>query len=419
MIVVCSLRYLQCDLKRLDMRDNKAHQLPILIVGGGIGGLTLALTLSRHGIKSHILEAREVFSEVGAGIQLGPNAGRILARLGLMDDIAKRASAPKEIRIRSAETGGDLATLPLIPYMEERFFAPYLTMRRVDLQSVLLEHVLGDDAITVSNGFKLEKTRSSLGDITAISEKGDEISGAALVGSDGIWSVTREIVAPGHPLNFSGKTAWRTLIPNSDLPNGIDADKIGLWLGDNAHLVHYPVGGDSDEINIVAVIDDQTEDRHWSQAAEKSEIEAHYDKWAPAAKMLIKSATTWRKWSLYTTKPLANWHQGRICLLGDAAHPVLPFLAQGGVLAIEDAFILADCINDNDDDIDLAFSVYETQREPRASRVQSRSQKNGTIYHMKKPISVARDLVLKNSSATSLIGRYDWLYGYDVKNSVL
>ena len=396
-----------------------AHQSPVLIAGGGIGGLTLALALSRHGIKSHILEAREVFSEVGAGIQLGPNAGRILSRLGLMDDISARASAPKEIRIRSAQTGGDLATLPLIPYMEERFFAPYLTMRRVDLQSVLLEHVLGNNDITVTTGFKLEKTRSSMGEITAISEKGDEISGTALVGSDGIWSVTREIVAPGHPLSFSGKTAWRTLIPNTNLPKGIDPDKIGLWLGDNAHLVHYPVGGGSEEINIVAVIDDQTEDRHWSQAAEKAEIEAHYVNWASAAKNLLECATEWRKWSLYHTKSLAKWHKDRICLLGDAAHPVLPFLAQGGVLAIEDAYILADCINENDDDIEIAFSIYEAQRAPRSSMVQSQSKKNGAIYHMKTPMSVARDLVLKNTSATNLIGRYDWLYGYDVKNSGL
>jgi len=390
-----------------------SDQPPVLIIGGGIGGLTHALALSQHGIKSHILEARDQFSELGAGIQLGPNAGRILANLNLLDDIKPRASMPRAIRIREADRGSDLATLPLIPYMEDRFFAPYLTMRRTDLQSVLLEHVYANDAVTVTTGFKLQKIRTTNDEIIAISDQTKEVHGHLLIGADGIWSKTREMISPGDPQKFSGKTAWRTLIPAADIPNGLDLDKVGLWLGANAHLVHYTVGGE-DELNIVAVIDDPDEARRWSQPADKADIESHFRNWTTPARDLINAATEWRKWSLFDAVPLKTWHRDRICLLGDAAHPVLPFLAQGGALAIEDAYILANSINENEDDYDMAYSIFEAHRAPRTSKVQSKSRKNGNIYHMQKPLSLARDLVLRNTSPTRLISSYNWLYGYDV-----
>jgi len=240
----------------------------------------------------------------------------------------------------------------------------------------------------------------------------------ALIGADGIWSRTREIVAPESRLRFSSKTAWRALIPLDSRPEGISTDSVGLWLGPRAHLVHYPVGpgrGDDNHLNIVAIIDDPTEDNRWSQPAEKDELIAHYQGWSDPPRQLINMPSDWRKWSLFDASPLAKWHQERICLLGDAAHPVLPFLAQGGALAIEDAYILAKTIAENDDDIEIAFKVFEAQRQPRTSRVQSASRKNGNLYHMKRPGSLARDLVLKNTAPRRLIERYDWLYGYDVK----
>ena len=395
------------------------HHPQILIAGGGIAGLTLSLALAAHGLPSHILESRAKFSELGAGIQLGPNATRILSALGLLADLKQCAFLPNTVEIKNGQTQDHLASLPLIPNMEQQFFSPYLTMRRVDLQNLLLEHVLADEHITITNGFRLKSARSdNVGQrLIATSDHGVEIEGLALIGADGIWSQSRENIAPGHPLHFSGKTAWRALVPMDAVPGGITTDGVGLWLGPNAHLVHYPVGPASapgNQLNMVAIIDDESEEARWSAPAEAIDLLPHYQSWCTPPRQLLEAASNWRKWSLFDAPPLSRWHDGRICLIGDAAHPILPFLAQGGAMAIEDAFVMAESISHHGDNITRAFEEFEAIRKSRCDRVQTTSRKNGTIYHMRRPISVGRDFVLKRSLPTRLLRRYDWLYGFEV-----
>ena len=394
-----------------------SHHPPVLIAGGGIGGLTLALALAKRGVHCHILESRLKFSELGAGIQLGPNATRILDTLGLLTDLRQRAFSPRAVEIKNGQTEDRLAILPLTPNMQQQFLSPYLTMRRVDLQDLLLEHVQADERITITNGFRLKFCQQAIDEygVTALSAEGVEIAGAALIGADGIWSQTREIIAPGHPLHFSGKTAWRALVPMDTLSSGITTDGVGLWLGPNAHLVHYPVGPAStpgNQLNIVAIIDEPSEVARWSAPAEAKDLLPHFASWGRTPKQLLQAATSWRKWSLFDAPALTKWHDGAICLIGDAAHPVLPFLAQGGAMAIEDAFVIGESISRHGDDITRAFEEFKAIRKSRCDRVQTTSRKNGTIYHMRRPISLARDFVLKRSSPTGLLRRYDWLYGY-------
>ncbi len=393
-----------------------ADRPEIVIVGGGIGGLTLSLALARHGLASIILEQRAEFSELGAGIQLGPNAVRILSNLGIADELRSQAFIPERITIGQGRSGRRLTTLPLKSYMEERFGSPYVTMRRVDLQRMLLTHAHENDLITIRTGFRLDRTSTTERHVVAINHSDEEVSGTVLVGADGIWSRMRQVMFPATNLRFSGKTAWRALIPMEEIPEITDMNGIGLWLGANGHLVHYPVrsdaGPDHNLLNVVAIIRDPSEDNRWSQPADIRELIPHFNGWSPTPRILIDKVTDWHKWSLFDSAPLKQWQRGRMCLLGDAAHPMLPFLAQGGAMAIEDAASLAECIQADADNIELALKTYEAQRSPRANRVQAASRRNGRIYHMKRPMSRLRDLVISTTSPKRLLKRYDWLYGF-------
>ncbi len=239
---------------------------------------------------------------------------------------------------------------------------------------------------------------------------GSEAKGAALVGADGLWSTVRPLIAPAASLRFTGATAWRTLLPRAELPAPFNASEVGLWLGPRAHLVHYPVRGGSD-LNVVAVIEGGAALQGWNQTGSAETLLAGFTRWTKDSKSLLERATGWRSWSLYRLTGLRRFSEGRIALLGDAAHPVLPYLAQGAALAIEDAVTLADTIAASPGDPALAFPRYETLRWPRTSRVQRLSRRFGRIYHLGGPLRLARNLVLERRSGEAALSDFDWLYG--------
>jgi len=381
----------------------------VLIAGGGIGGLATAIALGRRGIDAEILERSAFSEETGAGIQLGPNATRALSALGVLDAIEPHAFRPEAISIYDGISGRKLSSVPLGKATEQRYGAPYLTLHRADLHAGLRAVAESLAPLVLRPGFGVTAIDAQGGDVVARAGDGSEAKGASLIGADGLWSAVRPLIMPEARLRFTGASAWRARLPRSSLPSPFDAPVVGLWLGPGSHLVHYPVCG-GDDLNIVAVTEGGAARQGWNQSGSAETLLAGFTRWTKDSKSLLERAATWRNWSLYRLTGLRRFSEGRIALLGDAAHPVLPYLAQGAALAIEDAVVLAACIAASPGDAPSAFRRYERLRRPRASHVQRLSRRFGWLYHMSGPLRLARNLVLARRSEETALQRLDWLY---------
>jgi salicylate hydroxylase len=382
----------------------------VLIAGAGIGGLAAALALARAGIASNLLELREAPDEAGAGIQLGPNATRILRDLGLGTRLAQHIATPDAIVIRRARDGRTLARLPLGSHAAAAFGAPYWTLLRADLHATLLAAVSEQRLCTLSRGWAVDRYEISGPEVRVTSRGGVHATGCALIGADGIWSRLRTQMhgVSVQPLP-AGRTAWRALIDRADAPASLRDNTVGLWFGRNAHLVHYPVAGGA-QLNIVAVVQDPADEPGWDRSADAAQLMPHFARWDHAAHALLEAAPRWRKWTLFDAPAVPAFATDRVALLGDAAHSVLPFLAQGGALALEDAALLARELAAGPG-VPAALSHYSAARIDRAARVQSASRRNGRIYHLAGPTAFARDLVLRLTPGRRLLAGYRWLYG--------
>jgi salicylate hydroxylase len=381
----------------------------VLIAGGGIGGLAAAIALGRSGIKSEVLERSRFTEETGAGIQLGPNATRALAALGVLKLIEPHAFRPEAIVVYDGLSGRKLTAAPLGRSAVERYGAPYVTLRRADLHAGLQAAAVSTAHVTLCPGFEVAAVDPQIMDVAVRAADGSDSKGASLIGADGLWSTVRAVVDPGARLRFGGATAWRTNLPRGNLPVPLRDPVVGLWLGPGAHLVHYPVRG-GDELNVVAVVDGGTERQGWNQPGSSGALLAAFTRWAKDSKSLLERAEGWRSWSLYRLTSLRHWSNGPIALLGDAAHPVLPFLAQGAALAIEDAVTLAACLTERPNDPSAAFRRYGALRQPRAARVQTLSRRYGRLYHLHGPLRAARNFLLELRREERALQRLDWLY---------
>jgi salicylate hydroxylase len=385
---------------------------PVVIAGGGIGGLTLGLALAKNGLASTILERDEAFSEAGAGIQLGPNAVRILQGLGVGAPLTSLVTCPQAITVLDGPSGRPLARLPLGKWIARRHGAPYWVARRADLQAALLAAVKASPLIEVATAFEVARFEESGDEICVLSQDGRMARGALLVGADGHWSTVRHQLWPSNGLTFAGKTAARALLPMETLPRPYSEPVTCVWLAPQCHVVHYPVRGGA-ELAVVVIANEQWMGRGWSATADRETVLDKLAPFAPGLRKVLASARDWRKWALYDHSPLQRWSRGRTTLLGDAAHPILPFLAQGGAMAIEDAATLAAVLAAHQLDVAGALLQYERTRRPRVSRVQTASRQSGRIYHLAGPLAAARNLVLRNVPGGRIMSRYDWLYGWN------
>jgi 2-polyprenyl-6-methoxyphenol hydroxylase-like FAD-dependent oxidoreductase len=382
---------------------------PILIAGGGIGGLALALALAKTGRRSTVLEQRTSFGAEGAGIQIGPNGVRVLQGLGLAEALRPMVGVPDALEVHRGHTGKTLAVLPLGRWIAERHGAPYWVVHRGDLHAVLVAATLAEPRITLRPGFELA-TVAQRAEVEAGSADGEIAAGAALIGADGLWSSVRRAIHPDRlPLSV-GATASRTVIPAAQA--GLLASPVvGLWLRPGVNVAHYPVRGGS-EIAVVVIAREAWTGKEWDAEADKAALAKVLAGFHASLAEPLSAAATWRKWGLHRLAPLPSWSAGRVALIGDAAHPMLPHLAQGGVLALEDAIVLADCLAARPGDEAQAFTEFEAKRRRRTARVQAMSRLNGRIYHLPPPMSWARDAVLRLLPGEWLMSRYDWLYGW-------
>lgn len=382
---------------------------PILIAGGGIGGLALAIALARVGRHCLVLEQRPDFAAAGAGIQLGPNGVHVLQRLGVAEALRPLAGEPNALRVRQGRSGRVIASLPLGPWIAARHGAPYWVAHRADLHGTLLAAASAEPRIELRTDFAIAAIGQSGEGVDAGSSDGSRVRGAALVGADGLWSRVRREVCPSFEPEFVGATATRAVIPASDA--GLLAGAtVGLWLTPRVHVVHYPVRGGA-ETAVVVIASENWQEREWDAEADANTLLQQIGGFHASLTDVLSRVVRWRKWALYRLPPLPQWSAGRMVLVGDAAHPMLPYLAQGGVLALEDALVLARCLS-GEHDAALAFRRFEGLRRRRAARVQAVSQRQGRIYHLRAPAAWARDLILRLAPGAALMGGYDWLYGW-------
>jgi 2-polyprenyl-6-methoxyphenol hydroxylase-like FAD-dependent oxidoreductase len=390
------------------------RQKRVLIAGGGIGGLTAAIALGRCGIEAEVLERSNFTEETGAGIQLGPNATRALKRLGVLDVIRPSAFRPEAMWLYDGPSGRRLQALPLGKRAEKYYGAPYLTIHRADLHAGLRAVAETLAPVELRPNFEVTSVETVGDHVMARSADGTKAEGSSLIGADGLWSAVRNLVAPQGELRFAGATAWRALPARESLPSPFNAPVIGLWFGSGAHLVHYPVcGGGS--LNVVAITEGGVEGQGWNQPADAAALPSKFKPFAREARSLLEHTAGWRSWSLYRLAPLKSFSAGRLVLLGDAAHPVLPYLAQGAALAIEDALSLGQVLEASPGDLIAAFHRYEKLRRARVDRVQSLSRRYGWIYHVSGPIRLARNFVLGRRN--EVLKDFDWLYGTDPAQS--
>jgi 2-polyprenyl-6-methoxyphenol hydroxylase-like FAD-dependent oxidoreductase len=454
----------------------------VLIAGAGIGGLTAALALAKQGLRVTLFDQMEKLEEAGAGIQLSPNAMRILVALGLAERLKRTIVQPSAIRLRSGPSGREIATMRLDSATLDGYGAPYCVIHRADLQKALIEAIADTPQITLtldamvdnfvidpggvraSVSFRtldslnsviaresgrssnpgcpaftrsrpwptsaaIERAKSETSDFaghdtkngmnrqsrsTGLDRDGPartDYSGAALIGADGLWSRLRALLGDGTAPRFAGRGAFRATIPAAQLSPQDREPIVNLWIGPSGHLVHYPVRAGA-TVNIVAVCADRWQSPAWSTSAGRDEVLERFPTagWAPAARQLLAAPERWRKWALYDREPSTSWGRGPVTLLGDAAHPMLPFLAQGAAMAIEDAAVLARELAQSPADCIAALRNYENERRPRTARVQREARRADFRYHLRQPAAFLRDAALRSIGGERLLAQYDWIY---------
>ena len=388
----------------------------VLIAGGGIGGLAAALGAARAGCDVRLYERAEVFSEVGAGVQLSPNVVRCLQAWGLQAPLQAVAAFPERLQVRCATSGQVLATLPLGADMVQRYGAAYASIHRADLHALLLDAVGQEDSVQLNLGQAISSYTEAEGAVLVHTSQGKEIEGDALIGADGLRSSIRAQLLSDGPPRTSGHLAYRALVPQSALPAALRTTQVTAWLGPHLHAVQYPVRGGELQ-NLVVIIEGPAPSDldSWDHAANAADLERALAGACSVLQDAVRSVPTygsgWRLWPLSDRPPVGSAAQmagGLVALLGDAAHPMRPYLAQGAGMAIEDAAQLQRALSMHDLDMALRLRRYALNRWERNARVQARSQRNGRIFHATGPVRWGRDASLRLLGARLL--DVPWLY---------
>jgi 2-polyprenyl-6-methoxyphenol hydroxylase-like FAD-dependent oxidoreductase len=381
-----------------------------LVAGGGIAGLAMARGLARSSHAVTVLEQAPVFEEIGAGLQLGPNAVKALKHLDAWEAIEGSTFAPPRIVIRDGHTGVVLQRIELGRDFESRFGEPYRVIHRADLLAGLLAAVQASSGIVLKPGKRLiGYERTELG-VAAKTAGGEILRASALIGADGVHSAVREKLLGDGLARFAGQVLFRALVPLSRMPADLDYTAVSIWLCRGAHLVHYPVSAGKN-LNIVAAANSSWNQEGWSAGADASQVRACFPSCHRSVDLILTAPKTWTSWAGAWRRPVRSWSEGRVTLIGDAAHPMLPFLAQGAAMALEDAAVLSTILS-VDRDIPKAFENYESQRLARTARAVRMSCRQGYGYHASGPLRLARNVILRALSSDAILSRLAWLYGW-------
>src|SRR5262245_58445840 len=368
---------------------------PILIVGGGLGGLTTALALARRGVPSRVLEGAPEFGAIGYGIQFGPNVFQVLDRIGVTAAVMAKADCPPAVLMRDAFTGDILVRIPTGASFRQRFTHPYIIIHRIDLHHALLDACKQSPAIELLPDAMVTAFDDAGDHVGVTTTDGRSFTGAALVAADGFRSLVRaKLVRDGEPRPI-GYVAHRTIVPMTELHADVHREEVVLWGGPGFHIVHYPLRHGA-LFNIVAVFRTATHGHKGDVESHRAELQHTYRDAHPAMRELLAMMDVGRRWQVGDRGPVRHWHKGRIVLIGDAAHPPLQSLAQGACMAIEDGLCLAELIDATGGDFAAAFKQFEAARVLRTARVQLESRAIWDFYHAE---GIAREVRNETTAA--------------------
>jgi 3-hydroxybenzoate 6-monooxygenase len=386
-----------------------ASTLPILISGGGIGGLAAALVLARDGHAVTVFEQAPEFGEIGAGIQLGPNIFRMFDYLGMTEAINKVAFYPAGLGMNDVRTGEQVVRVPLGDLARATYGFPYGVIYRADLHDVFLQGCKALPNVTLRTGAKVESFAQGSDEVTVTLAGGETMAGSALIGADGMWSRIREaVVGDGKP-RVSGHIAYRAVLKREDVPAHLWSDDVLLWGGEKTHLVHYPLRR-GELFNLVAVFHSNKYDEGWNTFGDTAELTARFENACAPVQELLAKIETWKMWVLCDREPVKNWTDRRVTLLGDAAHPMLQYLAQGAGQAIEDAVVLREALRATRGDLPGAFQKYQQARYLRTGRVQLTARLYGDIYHASGVQRELRNQLFQSGEESAGFAGLKWMY---------
>ncbi|MET3600870.1 3-hydroxybenzoate 6-monooxygenase [Martelella mangrovi] len=385
--------------------------LPILIAGGGIGGLAAAIGLAQKGLKSIVMERAAKLGEIGAGIQLGPNAFHAFDYLGVGDAAREIAVYIDNLRLMDAIDGTEITRIPLDDAFRARFKNPYAVIHRGDLHAVFLKACEAHPLVSLRTSAEVMDYEQDGTTVTATLKDGERVTGSLLIGADGLWSnVRKKVVGDGAP-RVSGHTTYRSVIQTKDMPEDLRWNAATLWAGPKCHIVHYPLRG-WELFNLVVTYHNDAPSPEAGVPVSHDEVRKGFEHVAPVAREIIERGEGWKRWVLCDRDPVDNWIDGRVVLLGDAAHPTMQYFAQGACMAMEDAVALAHILGDGDDDTDTALKRYQDLRNLRTARVQLQSREIGQhIYHPGGAHAALRNTIMRAKSPADWYDTVAWLYG--------
>ena len=394
--------------------NTRQTTLPVLVSGGGIGGLAAALALTRRGMAVKVLEQSPQLGEIGAGIQFGPNAFAALDALGIGERARARAVYTDEMVMHDALDETLVGRIPTGEAFRQRFGNPYAVIHRADVHGSLLEGARASDRIEVLTATTVQRVEQDDEGVTVFDAQGRTHRGIALIGADGVKSAVRRQYV-GDEARVSGHVVYRAVVEKSDFPPDLQWNAASIWVGPNCHLVHYPLRG-GEQYNVVVTFHSRDKEEWSVREGSRDEVQAYFEGLCPRARQLIDLPKDWKRWATADREPIGQWTFGRATLLGDAAHPTLQYLAQGACMALEDAVTLGEALRVKDNDFAKAFELYQRSRIARTARVVLSAREMGRIFHAKGVERLVRNELWKGRTPERYYDAMEWLYGWKAEN---
>ena len=388
--------------------------LRVLVAGGGIGGIAAALALTRRGFDVKVLEQAPQLGEIGAGIQLGPNGFAAFDALGIGPTARARAVYTDEMLMHDAIDETCVGRIPTGEAFRQRFGNPYAVIHRADVHASLLEGAQATGRIEVATGTQVERVEQDEHSVTVTDSRGGQHRGVALIGADGVKSAVRQQYV-GDAARVSGHVVYRAVVDKADFPADLRWNAASIWVGPNCHLVHYPLRG-GEQYNVVVTFHSRDTEQWSVREGSREEVQSYFEGICARARQLIDLPKDWKRWATADRDPIGQWAYGRAVLLGDAAHPMLQYLAQGACMAMEDAVTLGEALRVHDNDWPAAFARYQRSRVARTARTVLSAREMGRLFHAQGVDRLVRNDLWKGRSPERFYDALQWLYGWRVDN---
>ena len=390
------------------------QQLPVLVAGGGIGGLAAALALVRQGFRVVVLEQSPQIGEIGAGIQLGPNAFHAFDALGVGDKTRNRAVFTDYMVMHDAIDEYQVGRIPTDENFRKRFGNPYAVIHRQDIHNSLLEGATETGQVEFFTNSRVESIEQTADSVTVTCGNGKTFTGQALIGADGVRSVVRAQYV-NDPPRVTGHVVYRAVVDEKDFPDNLKWNAASIWVGPNCHLVHYPLRGGR-EYNVVVTFHSRQKEEWGVTEGSAEEVQSYFQEICPKARQLIMLPKSWKRWATADREPIGQWTYGRTTLLGDAAHPTTQYMAQGACMALEDAVTLGEALRVCNKDWGKALDLYQHSRITRTARIVLSGREMGRLYHAKGVERLVRNSLWKGRTPERFYDAMEWLYGWNVGN---